>query len=137
VAYEYYERTKSGRFHYEHRMYVSDYDLMSFWRATTGGFQKVFMSAPGGRSRGGWSAEAIQTAARLNSMLISKIQHGCQDDYQSPNNPGVKFSDHFAGFRLGESEHMQNPLWCQKYYETKLGAAWPYGPSGRYTGTVY
>lgn len=112
---------------------VSDYDLMSVWRKGEQGFVKLFMSATGGAPRGRWSAEAQQLAVELNGRLVSRIQHGCQDDFESPNNPGVKSSDHFAAFRLGQATHLADPTLCAQYY-AQAGLPWPYDPAGRFIG---
>ena len=60
---------------------VSDYDMMSVWRYTGTGYQKIFVSAldPPGAPRGNWGPEAVRIVRAMNAVLISKIQHGCQD----------------------------------------------------------
>ncbi len=115
------------------RMYVSDYDLMSAWRGSGGGFEKIFMSAEGGAAHGPWSPEAQALALELNKTLTSRIQHGCQDDYLSPLNPGVKLSDHFAAFRLGVAEHLADSTACARYYATNR-LSWPYDAAGKFVG---
>ena len=113
------------------KMLVSDYDLMSIWRRDGAGWRKVFASAANGASRGRYSAEATAIIKALNQSLVSRIQHGCQDDYCSPHNPGVKLADHFATFCQGVGKHHANPAVCQSFYErNKL--VWLYGPTGAY-----
>ena len=115
------------------RMMVSDYDLMCVWRRAGAGWEKVFMSAADGAARGRWSPEAVKLAVSLNRRLVSRIQHGCQDDFHSPNNPGVKRDDHFAAFRAGAAEHLPDPDACARFYRVN-GLAWPYDLAGRFTG---
>lgn len=115
------------------RLWVSDYDLMSVWRKSGQAFQKLFMSAAGGAASGPWNAQAQQLAVELNRQLISKIQHGCQDDFVSPKNPGVKPIDHFAAFWLGKADHLASPALCAQYYR-RAGLAWPYAADGRFIG---
>ena len=111
--------------------YVSDYDLMSIWRQGGSGWRKVFASAANGAPRGRYSAEATTIIIGLNRSLVSRIQHGCQDDYCSPKNRGVKTADHFATFCNGLAEHHVNLVGCKLFYERK-GLVWLYGPTGAY-----
>jgi hypothetical protein len=113
------------------RIVVSDYDLMSVWRGGSKGFEKIFISAANGAPRGKWTPEALKVVKALNNILVSKIQHGCQDDFDSPANPGVKPDDHFAAFRDGQAEHLKDPSACRQYYELHH-LAWPYDGTGRY-----
>ena len=115
-------------------IWVSDYDLMSVWRQGAQGFEKLFMSAAEGAPRGRWTQEAQVLAVELNRRLVSRIQHGCQDDFESPKNPGVKSSDHFAAFRLGQAIHLANPSLCGRYYAQE-GLRWPYDSSGHFIGS--
>ena len=61
-----------------------------------------------------------------------RLQHGCQDDFHSPRNPGVK-QDHFAAFIEGRLQLLPNPQACAAFYQQQ-GLAWPYDAAGRYTG---
>jgi hypothetical protein len=115
------------------KLFVSDYDLMGVWSSGVKGFEKIFMSAPGGASRGRRSPEAAAVLAELNLCLVSPIQHGCQDDYESPKNSGVKEGDHFAAFRMGTAEHLANMFACGQCY-ARNGLSWPYDLNGRYIG---
>jgi len=117
----------------ESRIFVSDYDLMSVWQSGLKGFEKIFVSAAGGAARGKLLPQAQRLVRELNSRLVSRIQHGCQDDYDSPKNPGVKAGDHFAAFREGTAEHLADMYQCQRYYED-LGLAWHYDDTGKYVG---
>lgn len=112
-------------------MRVSDYDLMSLWRQSGIGWRKVFVSAANGAPRGPYSPEATAIIKELNGRLVSKIQHGCQDDFCSPHNPGVNMTDHFAVFFKNVGEHQANPLLCKMFYEQK-GLVWPYNSAGGY-----
>ncbi len=121
----------SGTVDHNQKVFVSDYDLMSIWRRGAQGWEKVFVSAANGARQGPWSVEARDLVLHLNHTLISKIQHGCQDDYQSPNNPGLKAGDHFAAFYGGMAEHFSNTMSCETFY-ARQGLRWPYDSSGRY-----
>ena len=110
---------------------VSDYDLMSIWRSKANGFEKVFVSAANGAVRGRWLPEAQAIVVKLNKLLVSRIQHGCQDDFNNPKNPGVKPTDHFASFCLGHADHHASPGECQALYKTN-GLHWPYREDGSY-----
>ncbi len=115
------------------KIFVSDYDLMSVWQSGLKGFEKVFISAEGGAPHGRWTPQARRLIRELNKHLVSRIQHGCQDDYDSPKNPGVKAGNHFAAFQEGAAEHLPDMFECERYY-TKLGLAWPYDRTGKYLG---
>ena len=110
---------------------VSDYDLMSIWRNKGPGLEKVFTSAANGAVRGKWLPEACAIVVSLNRLLVSRIQHGCQDDFQSEKNPGVKPNDHFASFHKGHAAHHASPAECRALYE-KNGIHWPYREDGSY-----
>ena len=113
------------------KMLVSDYDLMSIWHGDGAGWRKVFASAANGASRGRYSVEATAIIKKLNRSLVSRIQHGCQDDYCSPHNPGVKMADHFAIFCQRVGEYSANPAACKSFYERNR-LVWFYGPTGAY-----
>lgn len=115
------------------RIYVSDYDLMSVWQRGLKGFEKIFISAEEGAAHGRWTPEARRLIRELNRHLVSRIQHGCQDDFDSPKNPGVKAGDHFAAFQAGSAEHLTDMFECERYYR-KFGLAWPYDRTGKYLG---
>jgi hypothetical protein len=117
----------------ETKIFVSDYDLMSVWQSGLKGFEKIFISAEGGAPRGRWTPQARRLIRELNRNLVSRIQHGCQDDYNSPRNPGVKAGDHFAAFQAGAAEHLADMFECARYY-TKFGLVWPYDRTGKYVG---
>jgi hypothetical protein len=119
----------------EGQMFVSDYDLMSIWRRDGKGFQKVFVSSTTANPRGAFSEEAKTIIRELNKQLVSRIQHGCQDDYHSTRNPGVKPDDHFASFNCGVAEHLANPRECSLVY-AKNSLTWPYDVAGKYNGPV-
>lgn len=112
-------------------MRVSDYDLMSIWRQGGAPWRKVFVSAANGADRGPYSPEATAIIKELNRSLVSRIQHGCQDDYCSSKNPGVKMADHFATFCNGVGKHHANPAACKSFYERNW-LVWLYGPTGVY-----
>jgi len=115
------------------KLFVSDYDLMSIWRRGAKGFEKISVTAEGGRKRGKYSPDATMAIRELNWCMESRarIQHGCQDDWDSPDNPGVKPADHFAAFNLGAAEHFDSPSVLGYYYHD-LHLPFPYDGNGRY-----
>ena len=115
------------------RMFVSDYDLMSIWRRADQGLRKVFVSSTTSNPRGPLTEEAKVILRELNASLVSRIQHGCQDDFHSVNNPGVKSNDHFAGFLQGAVDHLANPGECAQPMQ-KHGLPWTYDAGGKYVG---
>ncbi|MCG8317215.1 MAG: hypothetical protein MI976_28680 [Pseudomonadales bacterium] len=135
---------------------VSDYDLMCFYQYPKGSADKpskVHFSARGigGDTdirfddagymlipRGSWSPLATSFLLKLNPTLKSKIQHGCQDDFNSIHNPGIKDSDSFIAFCKGMVTFIPNPAACIAYYREK-NIHWPYEEKGKgglrkYTG---
>lgn len=112
------------------RLYVSDYDLMSAWHWTPSAFVKIAMTAVNGKDRGAWTPEAVRLAKTLNERLVSRIQHGTQDDWHSVKNRGVKPGDNFAAFKLGIANYLVDVAACEAYYRDH-GLKWPYGSDGK------
>ena len=112
-------------------MRVSDYDLMCLCRQEGGKWRKVFASAANGAPRGKYTAEAVGILKQLNQKLVSRIQHGCQDDFCSAKNPGVRETDHFAAFFSGHAEYKANRSECKRFYEQQK-LIWLYGANGEY-----
>ena len=114
---------------------VSDYDMMSAWRATGTGYQKIYVSSirGPGASSGPWLPQSASLVRDMNGFLITKIQHGCQDDWQSAQNPGVKMSDHFLAIRRGDGIYLRDPVVCENFYRSH-SLFWPYGAGGKYVG---
>lgn len=122
---------------------VSDYDLMCVYRlAGPGSYEKIFFSGVDPTNpRSALAAEAKDLIRKLNSSvgLQSKIQHGAQDDFNNPKNPGVKPAggqgrpDRFAAFNLGTVTYLAEPSAAKAYY-AKHGLLWPYDASGKHTG---
>ena len=114
---------------------VSDYDMMSVWRYTGGGFAKIYVSAlEPGAARGRWSPEARDLVKAMNAFLISKLQHGCQDDfYSTEKNPGVKMADHFLAIRMGDGVYLRDPIYCENFYRVHA-LYWPYLSNGKHNG---
>ena len=114
---------------------VSDYDMMSVWRRTGGGFAKIYVSALApGQPRGAWSEEATRLARAMNGFLITKLQHGCQDDFLSAEkNPGVKMADHFLAIRQGDGIYLRDPIYCENFYKAHA-LFWPYQSNGKHCG---
>lgn len=114
---------------------VSDYDMMSVWRFNGAGFQKISVSAliPGA-PRGKWAKEARKIVREMNAGLITRIQHGCQDDFlNAEKNPGVKMADHFLGVRMGRGTYLRDPQYCENYYRAHA-LWWPYDSRGKHSG---
>jgi hypothetical protein len=116
-------------------IFVSDYDMMSVWRAEGNGWQKIFISAAGGASRGPWLPESKTLVRELNKRLVSKLQHGCQDDYQvnAARHPNVKQDDRFGFFIRGKIEIHEGFVACGNAYRQN-GLDWPYDMHGKYCG---
>jgi len=117
----------------ETKLFVSDYDLMSVWKSGLKGFEKIFISAERGAPRGAYTPQARELLRNLNKRLVSRIQHGCQDDYHSPKNPNVKAGDRFAAFNNGSAEYLADMYECGRYYQ-KFHLTWPYNEAGKYIG---
>lgn len=132
------EKTNETGTVYDHRgnLMVSDYDMMSLWRDTGTGYQKIFVSSikSPGAARGPWLDESLQIVREMNGFLITKIQHGCQDDFQSmTGNPGIKMSDHFLAVRLRDGIYLHDPIFCENFYRAHA-LFWPYDGRGKYVG---
>lgn len=128
----------SGRATKAGRIYVSDYDLMSVWRVSGSiaarGYQKIFVTAMRrGAKRGAFSPEATETVRSLNKGLVSRLQHGAQDDWANAGNRGVTGDDRFLAFECGQAWYMGSAQACAAFYRAR-GLRWPYDASGRYTG---
>lgn len=106
---------------------VSDYDLMCIWKRCGNGntYNKVFVSAKHGAPRGPFTPEARGLIRQLNMALVSKIQHGCQDDFHSIHNPGVKPNERFATFKDGKATLIESAAQCAEFYQLN-GMYWPY-----------
>lgn len=117
------------------RPVVSDYDLMGIWQRKSSAWDKIHVSAANGAVRGPWLRSAMAIVRDLNSLLVSRIQHGCQDDFESSQNPGVNpGKDHFVAFWSGLARHLANTGECADFY-AKQGLVWPYdAATGKYTG---
>ena len=130
--------------------YVSDYDLMTvaLRNKSSGKAEKICFSwrdgmtpqglAPShGAPRGDFSPLAMTMMEVLNKRLHSKLQHGCQDDFYSIHNPGLKSNESFLAFDCGDVQFLANPVECIAYY-ARIGLHWPYSgdqQSGyRFTG---
>jgi hypothetical protein len=117
----------------ETRLFVSDYDLMCVWRRGSTGWVRIAITAEGGKKKGRFSEEATKTIRELNWSMESRsrIMHGCQDDWVSPNNPGVKPGDRFAVFNEGKTLYFDSPSMLGYYYR-ELHLPWPYNGAGKH-----
>jgi hypothetical protein len=113
------------------RIMVSDYDLMSVWRRSPEGWQKLFIAPEGGAKRGPLTPQARRFMLSANRRLRSRLQHGCQDDWLSPRNRGVKAGDLFAVFMDGRAQLLREPAACALFYRVQR-LAWPYDGAGRF-----
>jgi len=125
---------------YLEREYVSDYDLMSVWRIRSSGAPTRLRIAPKDKPvplsrdepwRGAFTVEAAEFMRSVNRRLISKFQHGCQDDMRSIFNRGVSKEDRFAAFFNGSCEYLHGREACREFYE-KQRISWPYKSNGRF-----
>jgi hypothetical protein len=117
------------------RLMVSDYDMMSLWRFTGTGYQKIYVSAlKRGAAQGVWSKEASRLVRTMNLFLITRIQHGCQDDFENPaDNRGVEMTDCFLAIRMGDAVFLPSPVFCENFYAAHA-LHWPYGAQGKFIG---
>jgi len=117
------------------QLMVSDYDMMSVWRFDGTGWRKIAVSAlEHGAARGAWSEVARELVKAMNRFLVSKLQHGCQDDFlNAAKNPGVKMADHFLAIRAGNGVYLSTPIECENFYRAHA-LPWPYGSDGKHNG---
>jgi hypothetical protein len=117
------------------RLMVSDYDMMGVWRHDGTGFRKIPVSAlVPGAARGPWGDLARELVRAMNRHLVSKLQHGCQDDFLNVHdNPGVKRADHFLAVRLGAGLYLSSPDECENFYRAHA-LFWPYAANGQHRG---
>jgi hypothetical protein len=116
-------------------LYVSDYDLMGIWQKWHGAFQRVRVTAQNGDKRGSYGTQATEILKRMNRTLVTKIQHGCQDDWVSKDNRGVDPKDPFAGFWDGESEFLAGSAACRSFYADRKLGVFPYNETtGKFAG---
>lgn len=119
---------------------VSDYDMMSFWEVYGQSLRKIVIGAatwdgvPTGAKTGAYTAKATLILREMNKHLRSRIQHGCQDDFASPKNPGVKDADRFIAFKLGQGIYMPSRLECRNFY-LMHGLPWLYADTRGADGT--
>ncbi|MFM2119770.1 MAG: hypothetical protein RL722_1238 [Pseudomonadota bacterium] len=110
---------------------VSDYDLMCVYRKLGDDFDKLFFSSK--TERGALPAEAQRLLMLVQWRLKSRFQHGAQDDYEFPGNPGVskgdgksKPSDKFMVFMLGAARCYPGPDELKAKVYDVHGLDWPY-----------
>jgi hypothetical protein len=114
---------------------VSDYDIMSCWRQENAGFRKIPITAttPGAKY-GAWLPEAREVVRELNRSLVTKIQHGAQDDWlDAERNRGLKTEDLYLAFRMGVPELLTGPAALERFYKHDR-LFWPYLPNGKHCG---
>jgi hypothetical protein len=117
------------------QLMVSDYDMMSCWAKEGAGFRKITITAttPGAKY-GAWLPEARDLVRALNRQLLTRIQHGAQDDWlDAMKNRGVKPGDQYLAFRLGVAEPLHGPDSLKRFY-LQNGLFWPYLPTGAHCG---
>lgn len=126
---------------------VSDYDLMCVARhndAKPGSFARIPMTAEGkGVKYGRWDPKAAEMMRDLNGRLVSRIQHGAQDDFQGQPHPGFfekgGVPPRCAAFRFvpgavtAECLILSSADVARRFYR-RVGLDWRYDPSGHYIG---
>lgn len=110
-------------------LFVSDYDLMGVWHKWHGAWQRIRVAAQGGAKRGSYGSEAAELLRRMNRTLVTKFQHGCQDDWNSPDNRGVKADDAFAACIAGEAIFLDGAGACRAFYASRGLGTFPYHPA--------
>jgi len=118
------------------QLVVSDIDLMSIWRGNGERWEKVFCPGPppGGDYWG--TAEADQIMKALLPKMDAPFDHGCNDDFHSQKNQGVE-SGRYAAFFNGIHKSLGSPAELRDFYNQQgIGASFPYGRDGKYTGVV-
>ena len=132
----------------KYQIYVSDYDMMCMWWRGKNEWVKLFVSAKGGEARGPFEPRSRIVVKALNGMLVSRLQHGCQDDYHSVDNPGVKAA-RFAAFVCGKSTYLADGVACKQFYgnlfgwipgnrgsQEKRARGWFYDANGNFDDTL-
>ena len=117
------------------RLLVSDYDLMSVWQGRGDGWAKIFCPGPTAQTTYWGTPEAERMMTALLPRMESPFDHGCQDDYRSPKNPGVGATQRFAAFFNGTAKYLENGAALKDFYERQR-IAYPYDDAGTYTGPV-
>jgi hypothetical protein len=112
---------------------VSDYDLMCVWRRSGRGWEELFIAPKGGAKRGPLTAQARAFMIDANRRLRSRLQHGCQGDFHSLLNRGVRAADNFVAFSSGHSELVRGSFAREAFYRSN-GLMWPYDGTGRFVG---
>lgn len=117
------------------QLIVSDYDLMSVWRADGVGYHKLEFTRDGPGHEARWTdPEAERLYHKLNEHLAIPIEHGANDDW-SPTDPELqKIRDgavvghrrYIAFTERGDYRLLNSPAELKTYYTTVLRAEWPY-----------
>jgi hypothetical protein len=127
-----------GLFDEHGRLYVSDYDLMCVYRLDPVGRGKPAKLMASGidptKPRSPLSREASDLFRRINRRLVTKLQHGAQDDWASPENKGVNLTtSRFAAVQLGQFLPLGDGYQTKVFYDSN-GLDWPYAGDGSYRG---
>lgn len=127
------------------RVEVSDYDLMCVYRYVGNGeYDKImFSGVDPSNKRSRLSEDATELLRRVQKRLLSPFQHGAQDDWAHPDNPGVKMGqqnelpDRFMVFKLGAAQYCAGPRDLVKRVYVPFGLAWPYDEiTGKHKGST-
>jgi hypothetical protein len=114
------------------RRYVSDYDLMCIRRLWNNhASTRVVATGIDPETPSRLSDEATLLLGTVNSMMVSRFQHGCQDDWNNLCNRGVKAQDRFAVFNWGAIRYIPNRNEMKRFY-FKNRIRWPYDENGNY-----
>lgn len=113
-------------------MYVSDYDLMSICSVgENGACSRIPVTGANPNKASQMSKQATALLTAINAQMVSRFQHGCQDDWDHPDNRGVKADDRFAVFKCGKARYIPNPHEMEEFYR-RHGIDWPYDRNGHY-----
>jgi hypothetical protein len=117
------------------QLIVSDYDLMSVWRADSVRYHKLEFTRDGPGDQASWTnPDAERLFMRLNAVLHVKLEHGANDDW-NPTNPkhkqirdgAVIGNRRYVAFTdRGDYRLLNSPAELKTYYTTVLKAIWPY-----------
>lgn len=113
------------------KIFVSDYDLLCCYENKAGAARKIFCSELT-EGRCDFTSEFGRIFRMLNSRLVAKLQHGCQDDwvYARPGkHPGVKRDKCYIAFVRGQPEMLKGMDALHGFYD-RHRLVWPYTPDG-------
>lgn len=114
------------------QLIVSDYDLMSVWRADGAGYQTLVFTRDGPGKESNWTEpDAERLFMQLNGVLNVKLEHGANDDWNPADPKLVTIRDgavvgnrrYVAFTERGDYRLLNSPAELKTYYTTVLKAA--------------